>query len=146
MTDVEKRTAIELGVLLHRVYTAASQRLTGNLEPLGLTTRHASVMFMIRDGVRTQRDLVARLAIDKTAMVRTVDDLVRLGHLVRIVSAEDRRVTILELTDGGTRALAEVQQQTSIVAGELFDAVAPEEIEVLASVLTRLDARLGRPL
>ena len=42
--------------------------------------------------------------------------------------------------------VAEVQQQTSIVAGELFDAVAPEEIEVLASVLTRLDARLGSPL
>lgn len=138
MSEAGARAAIEVGLLFHQVYTAATQRLNSALQPLDLTTRHASVMFMIRDGVKTQRDLVARLSTDKTGMVRTVDDLERLGYVTRVPSSTDRRVTILNLTDDGDRALKAVQQQTSTVAGGLFTAVDTAELESLRSVLSRM--------
>lgn len=138
MSESGERAVVEAGLLFHKVHTAAIQRLNAALEPLELTIRHASVMVMIRDGVRTQRDLVAGLSIDKTGMVRTVDDLERLGYVARTPSSTDRRVTILNLTDDGDRALKSVQQQTSAVAGEFFTAVDRDELEALNSLLRRI--------
>jgi len=129
--------AIDVAVLFHQVYSAATERLDVILRPMDLTARHLSVMFLIRDGVQTQRDLVARLGVDKTGMVRTVDDLERRGYVSRTPSVIDRRVGILELSADGVQALRAAQRHTRAVADQLFGAVSAEELTGLKSMLTR---------
>lgn len=137
MSDDRGAVSIEVGLLLNQVHSLATKRLNAALKPMGLTSRHVAVMFLIRDGVKTQRDLVARMNSDKTGMVRVVDDLERLGHLSRTSSATDRRVTILGLTDEGEAALRTAQLHTKSVADELFQAVGPEDLDSLKVILTR---------
>lgn len=131
------QVSIEVGVLLHQVYGLATQQLNAALTPMNLSSRHVSVMFLIRDGVRTQRDLVARLNTDKTGMVRMIDDLERLGHVTRTPSTEDRRVTILELTDDGAQTLRAAQQLTQRVADDVFHAVGTDDLDILKRILTQ---------
>lgn len=138
MSENEGQVAIEVGVLLHQVYARATARLNAELRPMGLTSRHVSVMFLIRDGVETQRDLVAQLGTDKTGMVRVVDDLERLGHLTRTPSSTDRRVAILRLTNGGAEELRLAQQRTKAVADELFGPIGGADLGVLRSILLRV--------
>ena len=137
MSDDSGQVSIEVGLLLHQVYTLATQRLNDALRPMSLTSRHVTVMFLIRDGVETQRDLVARLNTDKTGMVRVIDDLERLGYVTRTASTLDRRVTILALTRDGGEALRQAQQHTKRVSAELFHAVSADELGVLKSILQR---------
>ena len=137
MSDDSGQVSIEVGLLLHQVYTLATQRLNDALRPMSLTSRHVTVMFLIRDGVQTQRDLVARLNTDKTGMVRVIDDLERLGYVTRTPSTLDRRVTILALTSDGGGALRQAQQHTKRVSAELFHAVSPAELGTLKSILQR---------
>ncbi len=137
MSDDRAAESIEVGLLLNQVHSLASQKLNAALKPMNLTSRHVAVMFLIRDGVATQRDLVARMNSDKTGMVRVVDDLERLGHVSKTPSATDRRVTILRLTDDGEAALRAAQVHTKAVADELFQAVAPEDLDTLKTILAR---------
>ena len=137
MSDDRGAVSIEVGLLLNQVHSLATQRLNAALRPMSLTSRHVAVMFLIRDGVETQRDLVARMNSDKTGMVRVVDDLRQLGHLSRTPSTTDRRVTILGLTDGGEAALRTAQLHTKSVADELFQAVGPEDLDTLKAILAR---------
>ncbi|RXZ46635.1 MarR family transcriptional regulator [Agromyces fucosus] len=137
MSDDSGQVSIEVGLLLHQVYSLATQRLNDALRPMKLTSRHVTVMFLIRDGVQTQRDLVARLNTDKTGMVRVVDDLERLGYVTRTPSTLDRRVTILALTNDGEDALRTAQRHTKRVSAELFHAVSSDELGTLKSILQR---------
>ncbi|WP_407358413.1 winged helix DNA-binding protein [Microbacterium sp. LTA6] len=145
MTGTDVRLPTEVGLLLHQVYALATKQLNAALLPTQLTSRHIAVMFLIRDGVQTQRDLVAHLMTDKTGMVRVVDDLARSGYITREQSAKDRRVTILHFTEAGQHALAEAQQYTQKVADDIFGAVDEQELttmkETLARILDRHTAR-----
>ncbi|SFR77824.1 DNA-binding transcriptional regulator, MarR family [Agromyces sp. CF514] len=138
MSEDRAQISIEVGVLLNQVHSAATERLNTALQPMNLNSRHAAVMFLIRDGVETQRDLVARLNTDKTGMVRMVDDLDRLGYVSRTPSTSDRRVTILRLTAAGEDALREAQLHTRRVADDVFHAVDSEDLVALRSILSRV--------
>lgn len=143
MSSNDVRLPTEVGLLLQQVYALATKQLNAALRPTQLTSRHVAVMFLVRDGVQTQRDLIAHLMTDKTGMVRVVDDLARSGYITREQSDKDRRVTILHFTDAGQRALAEAQQHTQKVADEVFGAVGVRELEAMKQTLSRmLDQRL----
>ncbi|KQM83478.1 MarR family winged helix-turn-helix transcriptional regulator [Agromyces sp. Leaf222] len=141
MSEDRAQISIEVGILLNQVHSVATERLNTALQPMNLTSRHAAVMFLIRDGVETQRDLVRRLNTDKTGMVRMVDDLDRLGYVSRTPSTSDRRVTILTLTSAGEHALREAQQHTRRVADDVFRSVGSTELMELRSILSGVMGR-----
>jgi len=136
MSDDSPPATIEVALLVNQVHALATQRLNAVLRPMDLTSRHVAVMFQIRDGVQTQRDLVVRLNTDKTGMVRTIDDLERLGHVSRTPSDRDRRVTILRLTSDGEDALRTAQLHTKAVADDLFHGIDADDLTSLRSILT----------
>lgn len=131
-------TALQVGLQLHRAYAIATERLNSALRPMELSARHVATMFLIRDGVRTHRDLVQQLHTDKTGMVRVIDDLEGLGFLSRARSTQDRRVWILSLTEGGKVGLQHAQEHTRGVAETLFGALSPAQLAALHDGLARV--------
>ncbi|RJQ87834.1 MarR family winged helix-turn-helix transcriptional regulator [Amycolatopsis panacis] len=129
---------IRLGLLLRQAHRRAAAALNEALGPLGLTGRHFGVLLLIdRDGATTQRDLIRETGSDKAGMVRTVEDLERLGYLTRTRSATDRRVADLTLTPAGEEAFATARELAGKAAGELFGMFRAEETEALEDLLTR---------
>lgn len=113
-----------LGFLMFRAHQLARGQANQAARPTGLELHHAAVLSTVRGGgVRSQRELGAALGIDKSTLVRIVDDLERQGLLNRRRAPEDRRAYELVITDAGERRLAE--------AGELFRAAMAGLLEVL---------------
>jgi DNA-binding MarR family transcriptional regulator len=132
-------TSIAIGLLMHQYDVRATRTLNGALADLGLTARHFGVLLLMhRDDVTTQKDLVARLITDKTAMVRIIDDLDRLGCLTRTPSTRDRRVSHLHLTALGVELFHAAQRRTQRVADALFGVLSDEEKALLENMLDRL--------
>ena len=129
---------MEVALALHRAYSIATRRLNAALQPMGLGSRHVAAMFLIRDGIRTHGDLVRHLQSDKTGMVRTIDDLERLGLVSRTRSADDRRMWLLALTPDGFETLAQAQQHTRAVAEVLFGGLEQSELTALRDALERV--------
>jgi len=130
---------INLGLLLHQAEVRLTRMLNDALVDIALTARHFGVLLLIhRDGVDTQKDLVARLITDKTAMVRIIDDLERAGCLTRRTSTRDRRMSHLTLTKHGQRVFADAQQRAQATVDRFFGMLAPAELAVFGDILNRL--------
>lgn len=140
MSEARTASPMEVALQLHRAYAVATDRLNAALQPLGLGYRHVSAMFLIRDGVRTHGELVRRLHVDKTGMVRTIDDLERLGLVSRTRSVDDRRSWLLALTPQGAATLRRAQHHTQAVAEGLFGGLAPAELAALHDALAGVPA------
>ena len=138
MSDRDLATPLEVGLQLHRAHAVATRKLNSALQPLGLSYRHVTAMFLIRDGIRTHGELVRHLQTDKTGMVRTIDDLERLGLVSRTRSADDRRRWLLELTADGSETLQQAQKHTRAVADELFGSLEAAELAALRDGLARV--------
>ena len=133
------QTSITSGLLLHQFEVRATRTLNEALTGLGLTARHFRVLLVMhRDGVTTQKDLVARLITDKTAMVRIIDDLDRLGCLTRTTSTRDRRMSHLHLTAHGVELFHAAELRAQPVADALFAVLSDEERALLENMLNRL--------
>jgi DNA-binding MarR family transcriptional regulator len=130
---------IRLGLLLRQAHRHASRTLADALAPLALTPRHFGVLLQLaRDGVSTQRDLIAHTGSDKAGMTRTVEDLEALGHISRTPSAADRRVSEIRLTARG-RAVFDQASALADTAGQaLFGQFSDAELATVESVLARL--------
>jgi DNA-binding MarR family transcriptional regulator len=131
--------SINLGLLLHQAEIQATRTLNDRLANLGITARHFGVLLLVhRDGIDTQKELVARLISDKTAMVRLVDDLDRMGCLTRTPSTRDRRMSHLALTAEGIALFENAIQRAQQAVNDLFGGLSPTEQQTLASALTHV--------
>jgi MarR family transcriptional regulator, lower aerobic nicotinate degradation pathway regulator len=129
---------IKLGLLMRQSHRRAAASLDGALASLGLTGRHFGVLMLLhRDDVSTQRDLIRQTGSDKAGMVRTVEDLDKLGYLSRTRSTSDKRVADLRLTHQGRDAFHTAQRLAAVAADDLFGSFTRAELEALETLLTK---------
>ncbi|MCK2244801.1 MULTISPECIES: MarR family winged helix-turn-helix transcriptional regulator [unclassified Crossiella] len=113
-----------LGLLMYRAHQLARAKANHAARPAGIELQHAGVLTTISTGeVHSQRELGRTLGIDKSTLVRIVDDLERRDLVRRQRSDHDRRAYEVVITDEGERRLGE--------AGELFRAAMVELLAVL---------------
>jgi DNA-binding MarR family transcriptional regulator len=128
-----------LGLQLRLAHRRAAALAATVLEPMGITGRHFGVMLMLsRRGVSSQKELIGDLGSDKAGMVRTVDDLDRLGYIERTQSATDRRLYELVLTPAGRSAFAEASKRTQEVTAVLRADLTDDELATLLELLARI--------
>lgn len=91
-----------LGLLLAAAHQHARCVLDGALGRLGIEARHFGVLAALdRRGPAGRRGLGTLLDLDKSAMVRIMDELERCGLAVCNWNARDRRACAIELTPQG---------------------------------------------
>src|SRR5690606_7453931 len=90
---------VGLGMLLAEAHNRSRQRLNEALRPLGINVRGLAVLLALPlYGPVSQRDLIDRLRIDKSAMVRIIDELEESGLVARERAPQDRRAYSIVLT------------------------------------------------
>jgi DNA-binding MarR family transcriptional regulator len=138
MSIPRSQLELQLGLLLRRSHRRAAQSLSQALGPLELDGRHFGVMMtLLRRESASQRELIAAVESDKSTMVRTVDDLVSLGIVVRAPSPTDRRVQLVSLTPTGRATAAEAIERARTVAETVFARLSDDEIRVLGATLEK---------
>jgi DNA-binding MarR family transcriptional regulator len=85
------------------------------------------------------REVAERTAMDKVAVSRAVAGLVAAGRVEREVHGDDRRRSVLRLSDAGQRIHAEIAPLAIDFEARLFDGMPAAERAALFRLLDRLD-------
>jgi DNA-binding MarR family transcriptional regulator len=130
--------------------TSFLSQKTGNLllqgveKPLAELGLNARTYFLLAgiDAYRgqplSQQELSRLLGIDPTTMVALVDELERMGYVLRARNAHDRRRYDLGLTEAGERALDDADAVMTAVEREFFAPLTDEELGVYHRLSQRL--------
>ncbi|MFP3961965.1 MarR family transcriptional regulator [Actinomadura fulvescens] len=133
---------LALGLLLATAHFNSRERLGERLRPFGIEVRHFGVLSALhRHGPTSQRHLSELLDLDKSAMVRIMDELERSGLAARNRAAHDRRAYAIELTADGRERLRSAQAEAATVGREVFGWLRPADRERLVGLLEELVAR-----
>ncbi len=89
------------------------------------------------DGMR-QRQLAEALHITAPSVSELVNKLERDGYIARKADEDDKRATLLVLTDMGAARAREVQDEREQFVSKFFDKLTDEEKETLLTLLTKL--------
>jgi DNA-binding MarR family transcriptional regulator len=125
--------------LLRRVTDAAGRMANAHLAPMGLDTRHYTVLAVLAAGAgSSQRSIADTLGLDRATVVALVDGLESQGLARRIRSREDRRANAVELTARGRRALTRAERLMEQCESNFIAVLDPDERQQLTSMLDRL--------
>ncbi|MFB4308473.1 MarR family winged helix-turn-helix transcriptional regulator [Actinomadura sp. GTD37] len=131
-----------LGMLLAAAHGRAREGMNDELRPLGIDVRGFSMLLALDVyGPSSQRRLIDFTGIDKSTMVRIVDDLEDGGLVRRERSPQDRRAHAIRLTGDGARTLESARRAGVAVGERVFGRLGPDERDQLVGLLRRLAAR-----
>jgi len=136
----------QLGLLLRLAHQRAAKAFSHALQPLQIEGRHFGVLTTLaRLGPMTQAQLIGELGSDKSTMLRTIDELERLGLVERHPVPGDRRARTIELTPVGRQRTSAATTVAAGVAKEVFGRLSQPEQEILRDLLTRIAAADDEP-
>jgi DNA-binding MarR family transcriptional regulator len=105
----------------------------------GMLRTEWRVLFHLgRYGEMTAKEICDRSRVHKTKVSRAVAKLAARRFLQRRVLAQDRRAEVLDLTDAGRAAYADLHAQAQAYDAKLTAGFAPEEAQALRRALQRL--------
>ncbi|GAA4233826.1 hypothetical protein GCM10022254_37190 [Actinomadura meridiana] len=137
---------VGLGMLLASAHDRAREIMNAGLRPLGIDVRGLCMLIALElYGPSSQRRLIDLSGIDKSTMVRVIDDLETGGLVHRERAPNDRRAYSITLTNDGERALTNGRQVAIDVGDHLFGDFAPPERDGFVGLLRRLADRPGLP-
>lgn len=143
--DIHPEAAIAPGYLANHAARAFNRAVDAALKPHGLTMALIGPLLLLsRKGPLLQRDIVRSSAVRQPAMAALLDKLEAMGLVARAASMNDRRASLVELTDAGRRA-ARIGRE-ALVDGNIrgLEGFAPEEVGQLVALLQRLIGNLDR--
>ncbi|MEU9623076.1 MULTISPECIES: MarR family winged helix-turn-helix transcriptional regulator [unclassified Streptomyces] len=129
--------------LLSKTGKAARSRLAARLAERDLKLWHMAVLSALVDfGPHVQRELASRLGIDRSDLVKILDDLAAAGLVDRARDMTDRRRVTVTPTPAGRTMLTELQGEALAVQKELLAPLSRTERAQLAALLKRVHAHV----
>ncbi|MEV4673854.1 MULTISPECIES: MarR family winged helix-turn-helix transcriptional regulator [Actinomadura] len=135
---------VGVGMLLAAAHNRSRQSMNDELRPLGIDVRqYAMLLALEMYGPSSQRRLIDLTGIDKSTMVRSVDELERADLVRRERIPEDRRAYAITLTRTGTQTLARARRVGADVGERLFGRLAADERDQLVALLRKISEYAG---
>ena len=144
-SDRQARTRANLPrnttALLGRAYMSLGHRIVEGVNAAGFPQRpaHSAVMAHIDiDGGTRLSTIAGRANITPQAVGELVDDLERLGYVVRQPDPDDRRAKRIVLTNRGRESVAAALDTIATLEAELEDLLGPDKVAELHDSLSRI--------
>lgn len=129
------RVVWQLGRVSQRWQRLARQELA----KADVRTQYYHVLASLADdGEAAQAVLADRISFDRSDLVSVLDELERLGHIVRRTDPTDRRRNIVGITPAGGELLTEMDQLIYAAEAELLESLSAAERKTLLALLSRL--------
>jgi DNA-binding MarR family transcriptional regulator len=136
------KSAVELyGSLSELLRTARALGQHGR--EFGATGTPLGVLKALRHGDVRPGDLATTLHVVPSVISRVIAPLEQDGLVERKVDPEDRRASLLGLTELGSRRLSQVQQVLVEQLSQTLESWTDDEVEQASVVLNRLEAALS---
>ncbi len=137
---------------LRRFERVLSDQVKGCSSCIGVTLAQCHAVLEIEEhGETTIRELSKSLGLDKSTLSRTIDGLVKGGLVERIPNPEDRRFTLLNLTEQGKATCNEINNANDAYYRDVFQWIpvekhtaVTESLGFLVQAMTPRDKVLGK--
>lgn len=128
------------GFALSRLARSWRRHLDARLAPRGISyARWVTLVYLRRVGEgMQQRELADYMGIEAPTLVRTLDQLEKLGLIERRPHPQDRRAKTVHLTAAASRDLATFSEAAASVRAELLAGIDDTELEACFDVLERV--------
>jgi DNA-binding MarR family transcriptional regulator len=142
MSNAQKYEALLDQVL--ELVVMLSEDAKASLAAQGLSASRARVLWRLREGARTQRELADALGVSPRTVTGLVDGLAETGFVTRQAHPTDRRATLVTLTPHGAATLAALVESRRAFARLLFEPLPRSQVDAFADGLPAILARLRR--
>lgn len=116
--------------------------LSKSLEDIDIERYYSILYFLSESEGCTQQHICNNLAIDKTAMVKVIDYLIKAELIARQVNPNDRREHVIVLTKKGKKQTNDVVKAFNALDVEMFSKISKTEKDVFMKVLLQLTSHL----
>lgn len=121
-----------------QLYRSAHARLSADLAEVDETLSTYYVLATLSEyGELSQRQVCDRIELDRSDMVRLIDDLEGRGHVIRVRDPDDRRRYRLTLTPGGTKSLRCCENILAASTDDVFANLSGDERRTLHRLTLR---------
>lgn len=135
--DLDRFLPYRLSVLSNRISSSVAEIYSEHFQ---LTITEWRVMAILgRYPDLSANEVAQRSAMDKVAVSRAVARLIEAGRLTREMHDDDRRRSVLRLSDEGMRIYEQIAPLALAFERQLLGDMTPEERALLFRVLDRLD-------
>lgn len=133
-----------LGSDLARLVRVWRALIDHRLKPLELTQTHWVTLHNIHQlpPDQSQIQLAKAIGIEQPSLVRTLDQLEEKGLISRQTCASDRRAKRIKLTEKAAPIITEMEAVITRARGEILSGVSPAELEMLISLIGRLEQNI----
>lgn len=126
-------------LILSKLYYSV---LSKRLEKLDVERYYSILFFLNEHNGCNQQCICNNLAIDKTAMVKVIDHLIKVGFVDKNVNPDDRREHFIVLTKKGLKQTSEIVKSFNAIDNEIFSSITKEEEATFNKVLCKLSSKL----
>jgi MarR family transcriptional regulator for hemolysin len=116
--------------------------LSKNLEELEIERYYSVLYFLHGKSGCNQQCICNNLAIDKTAMVKVIDYLIKAGYVVRETNPDDRREHVILLTRKGQKRSEEIVKSFHAIDEQIFSKIPKNDKTAFIRVLALLSENL----
>ncbi len=117
--------------------------LSKNLESLDIERYYSVLHYLHYHNGASQQSICNKLAIDKTAMVKVIDYLIKADYVERKVNPADRREHFVTLSKKGIKQTELVVKAFEALDKELFHGILKEEKDNFLKTLHKLTINLS---
>jgi MarR family transcriptional regulator for hemolysin len=135
-----------IGRLIQQVSRSWRRAVDLRLAPLGLTdATWLPLLYLRRMGPVRQGELADYLGLDRSSVVRLIDNLAAQGLVERQDDPEDRRAKRIVLTAAAGPVVRAASEAATEVRGQALEGLSPEALAAAEAVLEGILARLSTP-
>lgn len=138
-TNYAKLSVGTKALILSKLYYSV---LSKSLESIDIERYYSILFFLSENNGCNQQCICNNLAIDKTAMVKVIDYLIKVGFVDRNVNPDDRREHFIVLTKKGLKQTTEIVKAFNEIDNEIFSSIPKEEQVIFNKVMCQLSAKL----
>ena len=121
---------------LANVFRAAFER---SMAPLGVTPPQWGILISLyNEDAGTPAELAKFMAIDGSAVTRTLDQLEEKGMLARVPDRQDRRSIKIELTARGRELAPKLATRAEEVSNQFFSGIPPAEVAQFKATIFKM--------
>lgn len=143
MADLANGPGVDVLDLLLSVSTLLAEDTARFAAQEGMTPARLHLLWELAAEGRAQPNLLAsRLGVAARTVTGLVDGLVESGHVSRVPHPDDRRSTLVVLTNRGDRFITRLRKMREDLARQLFDAMPANNVNALRENLVVLHVRL----
>jgi DNA-binding MarR family transcriptional regulator len=143
MLDLERFLPYRLSVLSNRISADIAQ-LYETRYGLAIPEWRVIAVLAKRPGL-SATEVAQRTAMDKVAVSRAVSSLLDAGRIQRDVDGDDRRKSVLRLTDAGRAVYEDVAPQALAYEQRLLGSLRGDERQALDRLLARMEQITSEP-